>query len=313
MSLVWLTLFAAGVFLGSYTLLAPAGGIAAFAGPVRRGKVPRVDNAEARIEAARNLERGSFWQRLWAGLELRGYRSGLTGWGAARFLALAGAGVALFFWGGYLWTGNFWAALFLAPAGYIVPDLWLEGKTAKARQKYALAVESLIENLANLFRLKNAVPQALTAAAWEAEEPLKSDLGWVLARYAAGTPVGKSLAEAAWRRGNRDLFYLAAAVELSEMRGGDLAKVVSGLAADVGARKAARAERKAETAGGTTLNLIMLAALPVLYTLIRRLMPVLSESLTETGIGQFGVVFMAATITAQLLILRYFTTLRDAL
>lgn len=141
--------------------------------------------------------------------------------------------------------------------------------TIRAKRRRAAFEEQLpdvLQLITNALRSGFALPQALDAVANQAAEPARSEFQRVNFESRVGLDVGDSLRAMADRMQSASFGWVVSALEINREVGGELAKVLSGLAATIRERQALDRQISTLTAEGR-VSAYVLTALPMIVGL----------------------------------------------
>jgi Flp pilus assembly protein TadB len=206
---------------------------------------------------------------------------------------------------------NWWAGVILSPIGFLTPTFLLERVYQKKQAKQDEALEGIIDQISNLYRVHGSFYRALFEATQKMEGALQDHFQKALADYNAGQSMADVLEELAFRLRNPDLHLLTLTVGLHEKYGGPTDQIVAQISETIRERRTLRAERKAETAGQNVMLTLLLVTPPFLYLLILLWLPEFRSVLENTLWGQVGVAFMTFNEVVVILLLRWLTTNQD--
>lgn len=206
---------------------------------------------------------------------------------------------------------NAWAGLILSLIGFLVPGFLLERSYQRKKAKQDEALEGIIDQISNLYRVHGSFYRALFEATQKMEAPLQDHFRRVLADYNIGRSMYDVLEDLALRLQNADLHLLTLAVGLHEKHGGPTDQIVAQISEAIRERRTLRAERKAEIAGQNVMITLLLVAPPVLFSLILFWLPDFRNVLVNTLWGQIGVAFMTFNEVLVILLLRWLTANQD--
>lgn len=219
---------------------------AAFAESRARGRLRR------RAVPATELPASS-WER-WFARAWRSARLGRVPWAIA-----APAGGLL----GAAFGGAAVAAIGVA-AGLSVPRWMRRRRDERGRLRVEEQLADAVSSLAAGLRAGLSLPQAIRNASEEGESPLADGLRAIVDREALGLPLARSLEAWAAAHPGRDVRLVMSVLRLHRRTGGDLPRVLDGLARTLRERRAAAAEVRSLTAQAR-LSGAILGLLPVAF------------------------------------------------
>ena len=134
---------------------------------------------------------------------------------------------------------------------------------ATARQRaFADQLDDTLQLMASGLRAGHSLPQALAAAAREAEKPTSEEFARVINETRVGRDMGEALADAARRMNSEDFAWVTQAIGINREVGGNLAEVLDGVSHTIRERNQIRRQVKALAAEGK-LSGIILMLLPI--------------------------------------------------
>lgn len=144
----------------------------------------------------------------------------------------------------------------------------IAGLQKKRRDMLDRQFASMLPQVAANVRSSLTLERALRAAAAHVEEPLREEVGRVLADVAYGAALPESLERMAQRTGNPDIKAFAAAVRIQQRFGGSVSSVLEMIAAHANARLKAARELRTEVAGTRLAKWFVAAAMPVMFLIM---------------------------------------------
>lgn len=208
-------------------------------------------------------------------------------------------------------TQNWWAGLILSLLGFLAPIFLLDHLYQKKKSKQDEALEGIIDQISNLYRVHGSFYRALFEATQKMDGVLREHFQQVLADFNVGRSMSDALEELAFRLNNPDLHLFTLAVGLHERYGGPTDEIVAQISETIRERRTMRAERKAETAGQNVMISILLLAPPLLFLMIWFWLPGFRDVLQNTLWGHIGVAFMTFNEVLVILLLRWLTANPD--
>jgi len=206
-------------------------------------KVPRTEAFEARLQTL--LERAAWPLRSTEFIVLQ-----IGG-------AIAGAllGFGLF--------ARLWLGVVLMAAGAIAPRLVLANRVAKREALFLSQLPDVLQLLSGSLQAGYGFMQAIDTVAKEATPPASTEFSRVLAESRLGMPVEDALNSMADRVGGEDFRWVVLAINIQRQVGGNLAALLSTVAATLREREMVRRQIKVLSAEGK-LSAYILVALPFL-------------------------------------------------
>lgn len=151
-------------------------------------------------------------------------------------------------------------------AGCSIPRWVRRRRDERRRIRVEEQLADAVASLAAALRAGLSLPQAIRHAAEEGETPLAEGLRAIVDREALGVPLLRSLDAWAAAQSGRDVRLVVSVLRLHRRTGGDLPRVLDGLARTLRERRAAAAEVRSLTAQAR-LSGAILGLLPIAFFL----------------------------------------------
>jgi tight adherence protein B len=148
--------------------------------------------------------------------------------------------------------------------GAVGPYVYLSVKQSKRKQKFEESLAPTLQLLAGSLAAGHSLPQAVDTVAQEASEPMASELRRAVAETRLAVTVEDALDHIAERTGSKDFAWVAMAVRIQRNVGGNLAELLTTVAATLRERERLRRHVRVLSAEGR-LSAIILGALPILF------------------------------------------------
>jgi tight adherence protein B len=203
-------------------------------------KVPRSEAFEARIQQL--LDRAAWPLR------------------STEFIVLQVAGGVVGGLLGFLFA-RWWLGIILVVVGAIFPRLILANRVAKRESLFLEQLPDVLQLLSGSLQAGYGFMQAIDTVAKEASPPASTEFSRVLAESRLGMPVEDALNSMADRVGGEDFRWVVLAINIQRQVGGNLAALLSTVAATLREREMVRRQIKVLSAEGR-LSAIILVALP---------------------------------------------------
>jgi tight adherence protein B len=203
-------------------------------------KVPRSEAFEARIQQL--LDRAAWPLR------------------STEFIVLQIAGAVAGGLVGFLFA-RWWLGIVLIVVGAIIPRLILANRVAKRESLFLSQLPDVLQLLSGSLQAGYGFMQAIDTVAKEATPPASTEFSRVLAESRLGMPVEDALNSMADRVGGEDFRWVVLAINIQRQVGGNLAQLLSTVAATLREREMVRRQIKVLSAEGR-LSAIILVALP---------------------------------------------------
>jgi tight adherence protein B len=185
--------------------------------------------------------------------------------------------------------------------GVVGPHFYLVVKQSKRKQKFEESLAPTLQLLAGSLAAGHSLPQAVDTVAQEASEPMASELRRAVAEARLAVTVEDALDHVAERTGSKDFAWVAMAVRIQRNVGGNLAELLTTVAATLRERERLRRHVRVLSAEGR-LSAIILGALPILFAfylfVVRReyLMKLFNDPLGVAMVLAGSVIFVGSIL-----------------
>jgi tight adherence protein B len=185
--------------------------------------------------------------------------------------------------------------------GVVGPYVHLIVKQSKRKQKFEESLAPTLQLLAGSLAAGHSLPQAVDTVAQEASEPMASELRRAVAEARLAVTVEDALDHVAERTGSKDFAWVAMAVRIQRNVGGNLAELLTTVAATLRERERLRRHVRVLSAEGR-LSAIILGALPILFAfylfVVRReyLMKLFNDPLGVAMVIAGSVIFVGSIL-----------------
>ncbi|HEX9775709.1 MAG TPA: type II secretion system F family protein [Actinomycetota bacterium] len=187
-------------------------------------------------------------------------------------------------------------ALMLAVVGLAGPRVVLVARLTKRQSLFLSQLPDTLQLLAGSMQAGYGFVQALDTVAKEAIPPTSSEFQRVLAEARLGMPIEEALETMADRVGGEDFRWVVLAINIQRQVGGNLAQLLTTVAATLREREMVRRQIKVLSAEGR-LSAVILTALPfVLVGYLSVVNPGWLTTLYEGTVGRIMIVFALALI-----------------
>ena len=170
----------------------------------------------------------------------------------------AGIGAALLTGFGLL------ATILAVGAGLILPFLYLSIKESRRLAEFAAALPSTLQLLSGSLAAGYSLPQAVDTVVRESSGPMAVELNRALVEARLGVPIEDALDSVASRMESVDFGWVVMAIRIQREVGGNLAEVLSNVAATIRERERLRRQVQVLSAEGR-LSAWILLGLPLLF------------------------------------------------
>ena len=197
---------------------------------------------------------------------------------------------------GFGLLARWWLGIVLMIVGALVPRVILASRVAKREAQFLAQLPDTLQLLSGSLQAGYGFMQAIDTVAKEASPPASNEFSRVLAEARLGMPVDEALNAMADRVGGEDFRWVVLAINIQRQVGGNLAALLSTVAATLREREMVRRQIKVLSAEGK-LSAYILVALPfVLAGYISVVNPGYINKLFEETVGKVmiagGIVLM---------------------
>lgn len=210
--------------------------------------------------AGRVTSRTDFDTVLATRLEAAGLPLKPPEWALVHLAATVGLGVLLLLVSG----GSAVAALVGVAIGAAAPWAFLNYRARKRRSKFLQALPDTLQLLAGSLTAGYSLPQALDAVVRESADPIGSEFNRALVEARLGVPLEDALEGVGVRMGSVDWAWVVMAIRIQREVGGNLAEILSTVAATLRERERLRRQVEVLSAEGR-LSAWILGLLPALF------------------------------------------------
>jgi tight adherence protein B len=155
-------------------------------------------------------------------------------------------------------------ALLGLAVGFAAPYLYLSYRTGKRRRTFEDAMPDTLQLLAGSLSAGYSLPQAVDTVSRESQGVMSSELNRAIVSARLGVPLEEALDEISTRMDSKDWSWVVMAIRINREVGGNLAEVLTTVAATMRERERLRRQVRALSAEGR-LSAVILGALPVLF------------------------------------------------
>lgn len=148
--------------------------------------------------------------------------------------------------------------------GFVAPYLYLSYRRDKRRKEFDAALPDTLQLLAGSLAAGYSLPQAVDTVSREASGVMSTELNRAIIEARLGVPLEEALDSIAERMSSKDFSWVVMAIRINRDVGGNLAEVLTSVAATMRERERLRRQVKALSAEGR-LSAWILGALPVLF------------------------------------------------
>lgn len=193
--------------------------------------------------------------------------------------------------------GNITLLIIVLAVAIIGPYVYLVFKERQRKRKFLEQLPDTLQLIAGSLSAGYSVPQALDTVVREGSEPMTSEFGKAIVEARLGVPIEDALDGVAERMQSVDFSWTVMAIRIQREVGGNLAEVLTNVAATLRERERLRRQVRVLSAEGR-LSAWILGCLPVvfgLYMLLAR--PTYLNPLWQDPIGWGLLLILVVTMT----------------
>jgi tight adherence protein B len=150
--------------------------------------------------------------------------------------------------------------------GLVVPFLYLSFKESRRKAAFAQVLPDTLQLLAGSLAAGYSLPQGVDSVVRESSGPMAAELNRALVEARLGVPIEDALDTVATRMGSVDFAWVVMAIRIQREVGGNLAEVLTQVAATMRERERLRRQVEVLSAEGR-LSAVVLGGLPVVFIL----------------------------------------------
>ncbi len=148
--------------------------------------------------------------------------------------------------------------------GFVVPFVYLSVKESRRKAEFARTLPETLQLLAGSLAAGYSLPQAVDTVVRESSGPMAVELNRAIVEARLGVPMEDALDTVAHRMDSVDFQWVVMAIRIQREVGGNLAEVLTNVAATMRERERLRRQVDVLSAEGR-LSAIILGALPLLF------------------------------------------------
>ncbi len=253
---------------------------------------PVLDQAKA--AAANILERNSAMnERMTRRLSAAGSEFKPSEWLLLHIGSVLVSGVV----GLLLGKGSIIVGLLFVVIGFVIPPIYLRFKAGRRRNAFDAALPEVLQLLAGALSAGLSLAQAVDTVVREGPEPIASEFKRVLVEARIGVSIEDAFQGVADRFGSKDFAWAVMAIRIQRQVGGNLAELLTTVAATMRERQYLRRHVRALSAEGR-LSAVILCILPpgfLLFFLVTNpsFLDPLIHDIRGLVISGFGVIWMS--------------------
>jgi tight adherence protein B len=150
--------------------------------------------------------------------------------------------------------------------GFLVPWLYLSAKESKRTKAFLDALPDTLQLIAGSLSAGYSMPQAIDTVVREGRPPISSEFNRALVETRLGVPIEDALDGIAVRMKSKDFSWVVMAIKIQREVGGNLAEVLTTVAATLRERERLRRQVQVLSAEGR-LSAWILVGLPVVFAI----------------------------------------------
>ena len=172
-----------------------------------------------------------------------------------------------------------------AAGAYVGTGAFLKFRFKRRQKAFLAQLEMALRMVCSSLRVGLGLRQAIVIVTEELADPARHEFLRIIGRTNIGIGILDALDEVAERMPSPEMLLSARAIRVQSKTGGDLAKVLEGVADTIRARRGLVAKMKALTAEGRASGMIILALPLVIGVFIVLTQPAMGHALLFTKIG----------------------------
>ena len=181
---------------------------------------------------------------------------------------------------------------------------WINSKAKKRMSMIEEQLPDAVELMVRSLRVGHPFSSSLNIVAQEVPDPLGTEMGVISDESAYGRDVGEALKNMAERLDNQDMRFLAVAVTIQQVSGGNLAEILHGLAKVIRSRFKLFRRVKAITAEAKWSGMFLSGFPIVALLMINLLKPDYYDDVKETALFIPACLVVAGFLIANILVMR---------
>ena len=182
--------------------------------------------------------------------------------------------------------------------------VWINNKAKKRLGMIEEQLPDAVELMVRSLRVGHPFSSALTIVSKELPDPFASEIGVISDEAAYGRDVGEALKAMAERLDMQDLRFLAVAVTIQQVSGGNLAEILDGLAKVIRSRFKLFRRVKAITAEAKWSGMFLSAFPLMALVAINVIQPTYYDDVKETAYFIPAALVVAAFLTVNMFVMR---------
>jgi tight adherence protein B len=247
--------------------------------------------------ADRMVKKRDFEDNLALKLDAAGLPLRPAEWVLVHMAAAIGGGLLFLL----IFSFNLIPALIGLALGVLLPFAFLSVKADRRRSKFLTQLPNTLQLMAGSMSAGYSLPQAVDTVVREGIDPISTEFNRALVESRLGVPVEDALDEVADRMQSRDFLWVVMAIRIQRQVGGNLAELLTTVAATLREREQLRRQVQVLSAEGR-LSAWILGLLPVLFGLYLvitnpdYLSPLITDILGWIMLGVGAVLMLVGTL-----------------
>lgn len=169
--------------------------------------------------------------------------------------------------------------------GYLASGKWLQMKASKRQKAFVPQLEMALRMMSSSLRVGLGLRQAIIIVTEELDDPARHEFRRVIGRTNTGIGILDAIDEVAERMPSSEMSMSARVIRVQSKTGGDLARVLDGVAETIRSRRQLVEKMKAVTSEGRASGTIILALPCFIAGFIMITQPAMGHALFFTKIG----------------------------
>ena len=241
---------------------------------------PMLDQAKAAaagvLERNKNLE-----EKLATRLTAAGSGFKPSEWLLLHIGVVVGAGL----FGLLLGRGNVIVGLLFLVIGYFLPRVYLSYMAGRRRKAFNAALPEMLQLMSGSLSAGMSLPQAVDTITREGQDPIASEFKRVLVENRIGVPIEDAFEGVATRFDSKDFAWVVMAIRIQRQVGGNLAELLTTVAATMRERQYLRRQVNALAAEGKLSAYILTGLPPGVFLWVMITQPGYMSPLYTTPLG----------------------------
>lgn len=184
--------------------------------------------------------------------------------------------------------------------GYAASGKWVQMKAAKRRKRFLPQLEMSLRMMSSSLRVGLGLRQAIVVVTEELDDPARYEFRRVIGRTNTGIGILDAIDELAERMPGSEMLMSARVIRVQSKTGGDLARVLEGVADTIRSRRQLVEKMQALTSEGRSSGIVILALPLLIGGFIMLTQPAMAHALftTKIGLASLGLVVLLESAAA---------------